>query len=446
MSRRTCWLFISVALLAFSCSREDSPQKPDLEKKPAAGAQSSEQKEASKMAGADLKEHRQLFPVMQSKKWGYIDRTGKIVIEPQWYAASEFCDGLARVMPAGKYECKGFGYGPPWGYVNRKGKLVIPAEFNQASEFSEGLARVSTGNWRVHGFHFGEGSPYGYIDTSGSMVIKEQFREARSFSEGLAAVTVWTGPEHRHKWGFIDKKGNEVIKPRFEMAYSFKEGLATVKVDGKWGYVDKNGEMVIKMQFDAARSFSERFAAVMVGEKWGFINKKGKLVIEPHFDGARGFSEGLAAVNMGGTTKVAHEPVVTLAGQWGYIDKTGKTTVKPRFDDTGPFSEGLAAVNVGGKRIKEYTPQGYYVVITLGGKWGFVEKGGKTVIEPKFACALSFSGGLAVVSNSRNVLKGLPEQLCDSFGYIVTAGVVELLYRQFCYIDKTGKYVWKPTK
>ena len=64
-----------------------------------------------------------------------------------------------------------------YGYIDRSGKMVIPPQFKDAGPFSDGLARVLLGK---------QG---GYIDKSGQLVIKgEEFEEARLFSEGLAAA------------------------------------------------------------------------------------------------------------------------------------------------------------------------------------------------------------------------------------------------------------------
>jgi WG containing repeat len=69
--------------------------------------------------------------------------------------------------------------GGKYGYIDRSGKMVIPPQFKEAGSFSEGLAiiRLNDKEW-------------GYIDTSGKLVINgEEFGLAREFSEGLAAVT-----------------------------------------------------------------------------------------------------------------------------------------------------------------------------------------------------------------------------------------------------------------
>ena len=43
-----------------------------------------------------------LAPVKIGSKWGYIDRSGKIVIQPQFEDAQKFLDGLAEVQIEGR--------------------------------------------------------------------------------------------------------------------------------------------------------------------------------------------------------------------------------------------------------------------------------------------------------------------------------------------------------
>ncbi len=66
MRKRGILFFICISVLAFSCSKQGG-------KKDSSG----------------------LFPISQNDKYGYIDRTGKITIKPQFDWAGAFSEGLA---------------------------------------------------------------------------------------------------------------------------------------------------------------------------------------------------------------------------------------------------------------------------------------------------------------------------------------------------------------
>jgi hypothetical protein len=75
-----------------------------------------------------------LAVVVVQKKCGYMDRSGRIVIPPQFTSARDFSEGLAAVEK-----------GEHWCYINSKGDVVISGPFNQAKDFHGGLARVHEG-------------------------------------------------------------------------------------------------------------------------------------------------------------------------------------------------------------------------------------------------------------------------------------------------------------
>jgi len=166
------------------------------------------------------------------------------------------------------------------GYIDRTCKMVINPQFDYADDFSEGLAGVNIGGIRGK-YGLVEGGKWGYIDKSGKFVIMPQFDFAWDFSEGLAGVKIGG------KWGYIDKSGEIVIKPQFYFALSFSEGLAGVCIskecpkEGKWGYIDKTGKIVIEPQFDDAKSFSEGLARVWIGDRMTYIDKTGKDICSP---------------------------------------------------------------------------------------------------------------------------------------------------------------------
>jgi hypothetical protein len=76
-----------------------------------------------------------LAPVELKKKFGFIDKKGKIVILPHFRNARDFSEGLAAVQEEG-------GYMKKYGYINKSGKMVIDYKFSYADSFSDGMACV----------------------------------------------------------------------------------------------------------------------------------------------------------------------------------------------------------------------------------------------------------------------------------------------------------------
>ena len=322
------------------------------------------------------------------------------------------------------------------GFIDRTGRLIIPLCFDKAGDFSEGLARFERdGRW-------------GYIDANGSVVIEPRFPWAQEFSEGLARVQVSgesLGIDGR--WGFIDKTGKVVILPDYKGTFgrernigsgsqedAFHDGLAMIQVDGKTGYIDQTGQVVIPPEFTSAYPFAEGLAAATTqsttgNEGWGYIDKTGKWVIAPQFSRVSSFQEHLATVQS--------------KTDCGYIDLMGAYVLKlpmpadekDKADVCGDFVEGLAWWKIGNK-------------------YGFIDRSGKVVIEPKFDIAFRFSEGLAAV------------RIGDNSGYIDKTGklIIELegiaraedfhhglafvstKDHRYGYIDRLGHYAWAPTR
>jgi len=231
-----------------------------------------------------------------SGKLAYMDKTGALVIRTSFsaaYLASEFaskdfkftgnlgavCAAALSVDADGRPDGCG-----KWGYIDRTGKLVIAAELLSPLEFSEGLAAFSVGGKK------------GYIDTSNKLVIAAQFDEAFRFFDGIAEVAVNKKPV------LIDKTGKVLcaLPTTNSGSIHFSAGLSpfptSVKGGFKYGFVDSACRVVIPAKFDGAGEFSEGLAAFQQGEKWGFIDKTGKIVIPAQFSWPEPFQGGLAQV------------------------------------------------------------------------------------------------------------------------------------------------------
>ena len=349
------------------------------------------------------------FPVMVNGKAGYIDRTGKIVLEPKYDGASYFSEGLARVsVGRDTIITEGFSQG----YIDETGKVVIAPQWDVVSHFSEGLAAV------------------GYDQT------KQAFK--------LGNKTFYTSASHTwYRWGFIDKTGNLVIEPKFSEISEFRDGIAVAAIpimsEWKYGFIDRTGNWVLSPKFDHAKQFSEGLARVFVNGKYGYIDRLGNLTIPAKYSSARDFSEGLACVKLGGDViKPKGVSVTRNNADYAFVDTAGKVKFKVGKGECESFSEGLARVSVGprhrvidkiGKFVFDPSLEvwsnfkyGLARVYLAGNEIGIIDKSGKITIRKPFGMADDFYRGLA--------------EVCESYDFGAKCG----------YINKEGEIVWQPSK
>ena len=268
---------------------------------------------------------------VNDRRFSYVDKKGCPVFHSQYKDTGAFSGGLTPFWSGG-YSAAGDHVG--YGYIDKTGKVVVRPRFSYADDFSEGLAAVGV-------VYSGRGK-YGYIDKHGNWTVRPRFDNGNRFSEGLAAA--WVGKAV----GFVDKKGMWVIRPRYQDAGDFSEGLAAVQVADNWGYIDKTGKMTISPQpFITGEPFSDGRARIeMPSIRSGFIDKTGRVVIKPRFEAAMSFREGLALV----AVDEKHWGYIDTTGKM-VIAKPPSPFSAMDYRDSGQedrwsFSEGLAPVEV----------------------------------------------------------------------------------------------------
>ena len=102
--------------------------------------------------------------------------------------------------------------GERYGYMDSSGMIVIDPLFDEAGKFESGIAMV----------RIGERS--GFIDKQGKTLGDRLWDLVFAFSGKLARV------EEKGRFGFIDRKGSVIVAPEYGAAGDFSEGLAPVRI------------------------------------------------------------------------------------------------------------------------------------------------------------------------------------------------------------------------
>lgn len=231
-----------------------------------------------------------LVSVEKDGKWGVIDTSGNTVIPftDKYGSIGSFHDGLACVSVYDKY------WIPKYGYIDKTGKLIIPVNYDLAEDFSDGYAQVGIsqsqyGN-RLHGV----------IDTKGNVVVPIQYPNMGQINEGMVSVSV--GYDNGTiKWGFCDMTGKLVVPMIYSRVYDYQEGFAVVAMPDerfsnesqrRYGFINKQGEVVVPIQYSGAESYQDGIAVVsqnvyeyVVGMVDGPLTADGTSPTQRAFDG-----------------------------------------------------------------------------------------------------------------------------------------------------------------
>src|SRR5205814_7895132 len=99
-------------------SSSDSKQEKE-QKTVTIGSQSSNSTELQdNISDSPDNEENPLFRIKQDEKWGFIDKKGNVVINPQFEYVAPFSEGLAAIKVGYRY-----------GYIDKSGKIVIEPKF-----------------------------------------------------------------------------------------------------------------------------------------------------------------------------------------------------------------------------------------------------------------------------------------------------------------------------
>ena len=224
------------------------------------------------------------FSTVNGVKMGYMDSQGNqimqaipvdILLNSGYGYDYKFYNGLALYREP---------YNNKFGYLDKTGKLVIDTIYTWAEPFKDEITAVTLGN------------NYGYIDTTGKVVLPFKYNIADSFSDGMAAVY----DRKTDSWGYIDKTGNFVIPPRFGsfeggdgeiIAYPFVDGITAVYL-GKgqtlrnqrhkdaFALIDKTGKIL--KRYDSLNAIYDEKGEYMYfaisGDKYYTLDSHGNVI------------------------------------------------------------------------------------------------------------------------------------------------------------------------
>jgi len=217
------------------------------------------------------------------------------------------------------------------------------------------------------------------------------------------------------RYGFLNDEGEVVIPIIYEKASGFRDGLCFVELDGKKMFIDNSGREILDVseyytaygfEFGFATVVRETFSATESGFSYayafGLIDTKGEEIIPCEYAETGSFGNGVIWARQFddefiifssagqrltyGFTYVADAGEGLLAaergGKIGYIDRDGKTVIPFKYEEAGGFFDGVAIVT----EIRGGLYSSYYI-----------NTSGERLSEIEFDELFEFSDGLGMV-------------------------------------------------
>lgn len=253
--------------------------------------------------------------------------------------------------------------GDLWGFADKSGNIVIPAEYEELRPFSEKLAAVRRNEL------------WGFIDTRNTLVIEHKYFAVRDFQGNVAIVQLEDGsPE-----GVIDRAGRTVFEPEegttldfngfthgLCIIYSTVENTNAGYPTTKAGVISDKGKVIFnKSSLDEARINQGGLIYAVKNNKWALASNAGVMISGYNFSWIEPYNgQSLIRCNVGGEVSYAEHGIEESAygGRWGYIDNKGNTIIPFSFSEAGSFSDGLAPA----RTSEDLDEIGY---VTLDGTW-----------------------------------------------------------------------------
>ena len=205
--------------------------------------------------------------------YAYIDQTGKIVIDASKYRYVDyFSEGMARVW---KIE----GDTRKYGFIDQTGKEIIPCQYDWVGHFIDGITYVLQDQqlWTMDK----TGKKLNYLTDA-----EHSLSYASDDILKVEKILDFPGGDHEHMNTYYDKNG-EISYETYLLKAGLSEGLAPYRDEKtkKYGYVNESGAWVIAPAFDVAEKFEDGYAVVQNeitladGTKdveWGIIKNPNK--------------------------------------------------------------------------------------------------------------------------------------------------------------------------
>lgn len=285
------------------------------------------------------------YPVYTNEKWGVIDQTGKIIIEPTYdemitipsikndlficiYDVDYTNDTYKTKVIDSKNKEKFTGYDLV--------EVIENKDSNNILWYEEDVLRVKKDN------------KYGLIDYNGKEILPTEHDSIEAL-EGVKNSLIIKKEE---KVGLCDNQGNIIIEPEYKeikaIGDDYKNGYVVINSDNKYGLIDFTKQVILEAKYEEVKPIvASNMYIVKEDGKLKAINKELETLVENKFDDVK---------------QINNENIIFVKNKkYGIMNTKGEITAKAEYDNI------------------EYIFDNYYIA-KKSGKYGIIDVNNKNIL------------------------------------------------------------------
>jgi hypothetical protein len=226
-------------------------------------------------------EDAEIFCVKDTTKklWGYINKKGAYILKPIYPQAGNFYAGLAAVADEKN----------KWGFIDKTGKLVIPYNFTRSRfddydrtfNFSKGISNTS----KFENARLFTEQEFALIDKTGKVIVPFSKVAAYTIISNNLAYNLSNGMVYNHKGEVVFQFDTKQFFPDFKDEFyngifvnGFINNHIRIKTQykpnekGTCGMMDKNWQIVVDLGvFEDIGLYSNGLIPAKKNGKWGYL-------------------------------------------------------------------------------------------------------------------------------------------------------------------------------
>ena len=332
------------------------------------------------------------FPIKKNSKWGLMDASGEMVVQPRYEAMSSFEQfGYATVQENGRV-----------GIISNRGENVMPVAFSDIKALDS--------------LHFAVKEAAGWIllDRRQQVLMGQPCQDIQALNDDFFLLKKNGG------WGLIDREGRTVVQSRYDKIKHLDTPFFIVQSEGKSGVLNLQGEVILDTEYEEVLLLRTGLFLVKKNSQWGVKSEIGQALTDIKYQSFDFLADHYLRLYAYGETHlfslscrrtIAQERIsrfVPISDRYvmikqrqkvGVVDFCGQPVLSEDYDEILWFDYGVfrvkrndkwALFSAGDQALTGFnfdyiSPlKGKLSMMRRGGKVGVINRDGKEVIAPVY--------------------------------------------------------------